>query len=76
MLKLSGFFGKAAQKVKVGVTLISVSVVDKLHWSVLGARGRRRKANLSDMVDPDQSVVIDTTRRLYELMDGWSPTGE
>lgn len=70
ILRASAFFGDDTRRWQVGVTLVTASVVDRLHWQVLGARGKRFKANLEDMIDPHKSIVGAASAKLLSLLDG------
>lgn len=73
MLRVSTFFKEKSRQWQTGVTLIAVSVVDKLHWAILGPRGARQKANLTAMVDPHCSIVGEAMTSLADLSDAWAP---
>jgi hypothetical protein len=71
-LRVSKHFNSPKSKWELCVTIKALSVVDDLHWSVLGAKGRECKANLSDLVDPMRSKVAETLDKLRALMDDWN----
>lgn len=75
ILRVSVFFSDPTRKWQVGVTLISVAVVDKLHWDILGAQGRKRKATLAEMAGPSGNVVASAQAKFVALLDGWSEAG-
>lgn len=75
VMKISAYFSESSRCSEVGVTLSVVSIIDKLHWRVLGSKGKHAKANLSAMVDPVRSCIATASAELLECMDGWSAEG-
>lgn len=75
VLRVSAFFSDGDRKWQTGVTLITVSVVDKLHWDILGSGGKRERATLSNMVDPTASRIVATLAQLFDLLSGWHGDG-
>lgn len=71
VLRASSFFAGESRQWQVGITLVAVSVVDRLHWGILGRRGKTDKANLHAMVDPKDSIVGEAIQALLNLLDGW-----
>lgn len=76
VLRISTFFSEPARRWQVGVTLMCAAVVDKLHWRILGARGKLPKASLGDIVDPVSSVVGIALEKVLTLAECWSADGE
>lgn len=76
VLRASAFFRRADRAWQLGVTIVSVGIVDRLHWQVLGAHGAGSKATLTDLVDPKKTMVGEAMARVVSLLDSWSPDGE
>lgn len=75
ILRVSKFLSTPERQWQLCVTLTSVSIVDKLRWRILGARGRQTKAGLMEMVDSRQSIVGEALEKLLQLLDMWSEVG-
>lgn len=76
VLRVATFFSDSTRKWQVGITLLVVSVVDRLHWAGLGRRGGRPKARLDDTVDPYFSVVGVAMSSLLGLLKDWEQGGQ
>ena len=76
-MKVTAFFNDEQQRWKLGALLIVSSEVEKLHWILLGSvRESRRKASLSDLVDPYTSIIASSLSRLARLLHTWGPRAQ
>ena len=75
VMKVSKFFQDGARRWQMGVLLIAGSVVERLHWCLLGKADLFRKATLSDLVDPRCSVLARSSSDLRVLLQEWTVGG-
>jgi hypothetical protein len=71
VVRISAFFQLPARRWQLGAVLLGASVVDRLHWEVLGTLGKP-KLQLTGLVDPSCSRVAKTLADLLALMLCWS----
>ncbi len=74
MLRVSSFFQASDRQVQGGILLISIAVLDRFHYKILGRHNVNRKASLLDVMDPYTSVVSICMNRFLHLLEDWSPT--
>ena len=70
VLRLSTFFRDSGRRWQMGVVLLAASIVDRLHWAVLGSADRGR-LQLRDLVDSADSAIGKIMHEHYSLLDGW-----
>jgi hypothetical protein len=72
VLKLSTYFRAPGTSWQVAVVLIGASIIDRLHWAVIGAPSRGiAKLSLSGLVDPLDSKVVAAMGSLLALLSSW-----
>ena len=77
VMKVSKYFRDATNRWKMGVLLIGCAQVERLHWLVLGSVSEnRRKANLTDLVDPRASIIGQSQAQLLRLLKEWTLSDE
>ena len=73
VLRISKFFQTPGRRWMLGIILIVASLIDRLHWQVIGAPARGvRKLNLSGVVDVKDPAVAKTQARILALLSEWS----
>ena len=73
VMKVSKYFRDATGRWQMGVLLIGCAQIEKLHWLVLGSGSEnRRKANLTDLVDPQVSIIGQSQVQLLRLLQEWN----
>ena len=71
VLRMSIFFRRPECSWKMGVVLIAASLIDRLHWAVLGCAARP-KLQLHDLVDVQDSEIAKTMCGFWRLVSLWS----
>ena len=62
----------AARQWQTVVALVPASIVDKLHWYIMGRGTEFPKATLHTLVDPYISVVTNALNDCLALLDSWT----
>ena len=70
--RVSTFFQIPERRWQLGIAVKVVSIVEELHWTLLGGKGRP-KASIATLVDPGASVVALALNKLYNLLLDWDP---
>ena len=71
VLRMSIFFRWPECSWKMGVVLIAASLIDRLHWAVIGCAARP-KLQLHDLVDVQDSEIAKTMCGFWRLVSLWS----
>ena len=75
VLRISLFFQNPCRRWQMGVVLLAASIVDRLHWAVLGSKDTPR-LQLRDLVDQKDSHIAKLMRELLAQLDDWSLDNE
>ena len=67
VVRLSVFFRLPERRWQIGAVLLGASIVDRLHWEVLGFLGQP-KLSLSGLVDPSKSRLTAALAAMLSMM--------
>jgi hypothetical protein len=77
VIKLASYFSDCVRQWQMIIIIMGASIVDKLHWVVLGRGPHQPKATLAEMIDPFASPITIALNSSFKLMkaSAWTCDG-
>ena len=66
------FWAQRSKRVEAVVVFTVSSVVDTLHWKILGVKGKYERATFTSFLDPINTIIGITMSSLLTLLQTWS----
>ena len=73
VLKVSAYFQNPSISWQLGVIFIVASLIEQLHWKVIGTPAKGlKKLKLSELVDPVSSEIAAVGQKMFHLLSLWT----